>query len=848
MRPYTSVILVFVVALLISVPYNGSAQTALQKDSVRTIDLDTLPDESLEHKVIANARDSSRFEKEGNKYYLFGDSYVEYESMNLKAEYIIVDYNKNLVTAFGKTDSTGKKIGTPIFKDGTQEFNAEKIMYNLKTKKGKIFNVLTKQGDLLVFGNEIKRDCTAIIYMKNLKCIPCQYEDAKTVFRATKAKIIPNDKIVTGPMYLEISGVPTPVLFPFGYFPNTKRRHNGILIPFIGSSPSQGYFFKDGGYYLGISEKTDMTIRGDIYSNGSWGIRTTNNYNVLYKFIGGVNIGYSEFVIGDKDVPSSYQKQVSYSVNWMHTQDNRNNPSVRFSANVNYINQQYNKYNSQNSGQYLANTFQSNINFTKTFKWSSVSVNATHSQNTISKRVDITFPQLTFNVNRFFPFKKENASRQNVFDKIGVSYLFEANNTLSDADSILFKGNIEDKLKYGIRHSIPISTNFNILKYITVTPAINLSSVMYTKSILKENIFLDKGTFFKDTVVERTVRDFKVGYDANFSTSLSTKIFMDYYIKSKLIKQVRHLLIPSVTYLYRPDFGEAQYGFWKQVVTDTMGTKQYYSIFQNNIFGGPAIGKQNALSISLNNNLEAKIRHKTDTGFIYNKVVLIQNLGITTAYNFAADSFRLSYINISGRTKLFKFFDLVGGATFDPYAYDFEGNRRIKLYSYDFTGSLARFTSGNIAINASFSSNALDAMRNTRKAPIMTNGAERGAEAAKPEESLPWNLNVYYNATFDYNKVVNKTFSLTVIQSLNISGAINVTKNWKIGVTTGYDFTNKQLSYTSMNIYRDLKCWEARIDWVPFGFRKSYSLTINLKTSMLSDLKIPRQRQWYDNF
>lgn len=840
MNPYTRTILVFLWALLISASYNVRAQNGLQKDSVKTVNLDTIEEqETLEHKVIANARDSSRFEASGNKLYLFGDAYVEYENMNLKAEFIEVDYSKNLVTAFGTTDSTGKKVGTPVFKDSEQEFNAEKIMYNLKTKKGKIYNVLTKQGDLLVFGNEIKKDSTDIVYFKNLKCIPCKYEDARTVFRATKAKVIPDDKIVTGPMYLEIGGVPTPLILPFGYFPNSKRRHNGILLPFVGNSPGQGYFLKDGGFYWGINDKTDMIIRGDIYSNGSWGLRTTNDYNVLYKYNGALNLGYSEYVIGDKDMPSSYSKQKSYNINWLHNQDNKNNPSVRFSANVNYLNQKYNKYNALNSGQYLSNTFQSNINFTKSSRWSSLSINAMGSQNTITSLVDLSFPQLTFNVNRFFPFKRESAVKQNVLDKIGISYLLEARNTLSGSDSILFKGDIEKRMKYGIKHSLPVSTNFNVLKYITVTPALNLSSVMYTKSTRKELLYAS------NIVKVDTVNGFSAGYDANFSTSASTKLFMDYMFKSKRIKQIRHLLIPSLTYMYRPDFGEEQYGFWKEIQVDTMGTKRYYSVFEQNIYGGPAQGKQNSLSVNLSNNIEAKVRHKTDTGFVYNKKTLLQNLSLLGNYNFAADSFNMSIISISARNKIWKFFDLVGSANFDPYALGSVTNKRIKVYEYQYNGKVARFTTANIAVNASFSSNMVAAMRDARKPPNMTNAAERGAEA-KPvtDERMPWNLNVYYNITF--NKISET--KILQVQSLNFNGDINVTKFWKLGVTSGYDFTNKKLSYTSINVYRDLKCWEARIDWVPFGFRKSYSLTINIKTSMLSEFKIPRQRQWFDNF
>ena len=326
---------------------------------------------------------------------------------------------------------------------------------------------------------------------------------------------------------------------------------------------------------------------------------------------------------------------------------------------------------------------------------------------------------------------------------------------------------------------------------------------------------------------------------------------MDYMFKGKRLKQIRHLLIPSLGYTYRPDFGEEQYGFWKQVNTDTIGNFQKYSIFERNLFGGPAQGTQNSLSVNLNNNLEAKIRKKTDTGFVFNKVSILQNLSFAGSYNFAADSFKMSDITMTGRTKIWKYFDLVFGSTFDPYYTTVLTNTltnkdyayRTSNYLANTNGRIVDFTKGNIAINAAFSSNNITSRA---KKPDLTNAAERGAVAtntAQAQEKLPWNLNIYYNIT--YTKILNK---IKDIQTLNFSGDVSVTKFWKLGVTSGYDFTNRNLSYTSINLYRDLKCWEARIDWVPFGFRKSYSLTINLKTSMLSDVKIPRQRQWYDNF
>lgn len=822
----------------------------LPDNGVKTIDLDTLDkddgddDQALDHKVIYNARDSIRYETKGQKVYLFGDAFIEYEGMSIKAEFITVDNEKNTIKATGKKDSLGKAIGSPIFKIDGQESSSDSMLYNVKTKKGKIYGIKTKEGELILLGSEVKKDSNDVVYMKDLKCIPCQFEDSRTIFRAKRAKIIPDDKIVTGPMYLEIAGVPTPLGLPFGYFPNTKKRHSGILIPTFNSSEALGYNLKDGGFYWGISDQTDMTIRGDIYTNGSWALRTLNNYNINYKYTGSLSLGYSEFRTGEREIPASlalptsFGKQRDFSVTWTHNQDQKNNPSVRFSSNVNIKTSKYNKYNAMNTGQYLANTFYSSINYTKTFKLSSLSIGARHDQNTQTKIMNLSLPELTFNVNRFFPFKKDGRTKPNPLDKLGISYLLEARNTLSGYDSAIFKGDIGDKLKYGMRHSIPISTNITVLKYFTLTPSLNLSAMMTTKTTDK---FLNVDS---NRLSSNTVKEFKTGYDANFNTSLTTKVFMDYLFKSKRIKQVRHLLIPTINYMYRPDYGAKQFGFYKQAYTDT--NRRYlarYSVFENAMFAGPPDGEQNNIGINLNNTIDAKIRQNSDTGYAYKKVQLLQNLTLNGNYNFAADSFQMSMIGVSARTKVWKFFDVLVNSSFDPYNYDASRRRRTNEYYFAKSGKLARFTTGNAALNASFSSNAIQAMK--PKKPDLTNGAEKGAaptSTVQSQQQLPWNLNMYYNINFTKDTVKVRT-----IQTLSFSGDIALTKNWKVGVTSGYDFTAKNLSYTSINIYRDLRCWEARIDWVPFGFRKSYSLTINLKTSMLSDVKIPRQRQWYDN-
>ena len=819
-------------------------------DSTKSVTIDSLDNEQdiepLEHRIVYNARDSIRYETKGQKIYLFGDAFVEYEDMNLKSEFIEIDNEKNTITAYGKTDSLGKQTGNPLFKDGAQEIACRKMIYNLKTKKGKIYDVLTKEGELILMGSEVKKDSNNVVYMKNLKCIPCEFEDSRTIFKAKKAKIIPNDKIVTGPMYLEIAGVPTPLGLPFGFFPNTKRSHSGIIIPEFKNSAQLGFGLVNGGFYWGINDRTDMTINGDIYTNGSFSLRSTNAYKVNYKFNGALSLSYSEFKSGEREIPTSFTTQKNMAIKWRHIQDQKSNPSIQFSSDVNVVTSKQNRFNAQNTGQYLTNTFQSNISFSKMFKIGVLGLNARHDQNTQTNIMNISFPELTFNVTRFYPFKKETRIKQNPIDKIGISYSLIGRNTLSGIDSTIFKGNIGDSIKYGIEHRLPLSTNINLFKYFTLSPSINLSAVMLTKTTRKE---LDYTT---NKVIRSTDRNFTTGYDANFSTALTTKVYMDYLFKSKLLKQIRHSLIPTVTYVYRPDFGETQYGFWKEYITDTINKyKARYSIFENTLFSGPAVGTQNSLGFNLNNTIEAKIRNRTDTGFVYNKVSPLQNLGINGAYNFAADSFNMTNISISARTKLLKYFDVVINSNFDPYYTTIVTNEitskefeyRTKDFLMDANGRIADFKSGNLAVTANFSSNLLASIT---KRPSLTNGVEKGVEKnnnIKPTERLPWNLYVSYNLI--YNKVLNK---LKDVQTINFSGDISITKFWKLGATSGYDFTNRNLSFTRFTVQRDLHCWQAGIDWIPFGPIKSYMITINLKSSMLSDaIKTTRQRQWFDN-
>jgi hypothetical protein len=858
---------VFFFLLLISI---CSIQLNAQNEKTDTLSSNN-DSESIEEQINYFAEDSIVALPAEGKALLYGKAKVDYGSMSIQSEIMEIDYSKNIVVAYGKKDSLGKLFGTPVFKDGAEPLEAEKIMYNLKTKRGKIFNALTKQGELLVFGEQIKKDSSNVVYFKDMKCLPCEDKDARTAFIATRAKVIPNDKIVTGPMYLSIGGVPTPLGLPFGFFPNTKKQHNGILLPQYGFSEVQGFFLKEGGYYWGINDKTNMIIRGDIYSNGSWALNTTNNYNILYKASGSAYFGYKQFNNGDRDVPISFSTLKAYELRWSHTQDNKNNPSVRFTSSVNYVkNQNVNRLNNFNPGAYLQNTFISLINFTKIFKKSSLSLSAEHSQSSQTNDMNITLPALTFNVNRFFPFKREGVTNQNAIDKIGISYFVEAQNRLSGNDSTIFKGNILDRMNYGIRQSIPISTNFNILKYITASPAINLNAYTYFKSTVKEWGIVNyrnsatgplptplvpelpineaqKGTALVGGrlvqlpnygIISKTKNDFINGYDATFSTAFNTKLYFDYMFRKGKVKQIRHLLIPTVTYNYIPDFGTNQFGYMKNVQRDSIGNTSRYSIYENGILRGPNIsGEVNGLDLNLNNVVDAKYNMKTDTGATTKKVSWIQGFGINTFYNFAADSFKMRNISLTARTVILKNLIVNLSSNLDPYVYDYNKKRSINKFTIDKQSKIGRFVSGSMTLNTSITNNSFKKEKKNAEKSKKTNLNET-------EEEMPWDMSFQYNLTLTNNN--NK--KIIPLHFLSAGGNISPTKFWKIGIVTGFDFSSLRLSYTSINIYRDLKCWQANIAWVPFGPNKSYNLSLNLKTAMLSSFKIPRQKQWFDSF
>lgn len=797
----------------------------------------TIPEKPfLDDKVDYKADDSIIVGIDVQKAYLFNNAIVIYQDMTLKAGYIEIDFKNNLVHATYSLDSAGKETQRPVFEQGEDKFTAGKITYNFTTKKGKINDVITQQGEGYIHGRDIKKDTGNVYYVGHGKYTTCDLEHPHYYIGAKKIKVIPDDKIITGPAELYIADVPTPLAIPFGFFPNKKGRKSGILVPNYGESNQQGFFLKDGGFYFGNNEFVDLALQADVYSNGSFGLQVHNNYKKRYRYNGGLDVSYSRLIIGDRELPTTTTQNIFF-IRWNHAQDPKAHPGRRFSANVNAGSSSFNRYNGNVTGDYLSNTFTSNISYSKSFAGTpfNFSAGGRHSQNTITRKLDISLPELALSMNRIYPFKNNKKVGNKWYDKIGLSATANARNDINTYDSLLFRNETVQQMKNGLRFTMPISTNFNLFKYFTLTPTINTASNIYFQTIRKR---YDANVNY---VFTDTLNEVKMANDFSVSTGLSTRLYGDYFFKTKHLKQIRHVATPTLSASYRPDFSDSQFGYYQSVQSDATGKIIPYSIFQNGIYGSPASGESGVIAFSLNNTLEAKMKHQSDSGAVFKKVSLLDNLGGSFSYNIAAKSYNWSSISLNARTKLFKSFDINSQVSLDPYQIDSVGTR-VEKFEWN-NGRVGRLTNANVSLSTTFRSkeNKSDKPKTDANATVDELEYINAHPDAYVDFNVPWSLNIYYNLNYSKPGLVQ-----TVTQSATFSGDISLTKKWKISLTSGFDFTTKKATLTSINIYRDLHCWEMRVNWVPFGFRQSYSIDINVKSSVLKDLKLSRRKDWYD--
>ena len=713
------------------------------------------------------ASDSINIDLKNNNIYLYGNASITYENAKIQANQIIINWETNIIEARCGKDSLDNLIGCPIFTENNETFNAKLIKYNLKTKKSFIKNISTKEGEGYILGKTVKKTNKDIFFLRKGDYTTCNLDKPHYSIRSNKIKVIPGEKIITGPAYLTFFNIPTPLILPFGYFPSSNKQSSGVLIPSYGESENLGFFFKSGGYYFTISEKFDLQLRGDVYSKGSWSLKSLLRYKNRYKYSGNVNLNYSKMVNSINGFPD-YSKKNDFFIRWSHKQDPKLNPLVNFSANVNAGSSTFHRNNSINSDDYLSNTFQSSISITK--RWNNLpfnlSTNLNHSQNTQTNIVNLSLPEISFSVNRIFPFKNKN---KNWIKNIGLSYNMQTKNSISILDSLLFKKQSLSKFRNGMKHNIPISTSIKLFNYFTLNPRINFTERWYLNQIEKKWNGTD--------IVTDTIKKLTRGHEYSFSTNLNTKIYgLIQFPKSK-ITAIRHVISPNISFNYKPDFSSSKYDYYKNVQNNINGDVISYSIMENGIYGSPSKGRNGNIGFNLNNILEVKIKSSKDTLNNTKKIKILESLNISSSYNIFKDSLKLSNINLNARTRIFNIFDINFSSIYDPYVTNKSKTNNLNQFEI-INNRLARLKSLNTSIGLNINDNSF---KNEKK--------EDNEEEKRNFYDIPWQFSSNYSLT--YNKGLKSSEFSDTIQTLNFSGNLKITPKWKIGFRSGYDFKKR---------------------------------------------------------
>jgi len=829
---------------------------------------------ALQYRVDFKSEDSLYFDMKGQKVFMYQEANLSYDDINLKANYVEMDFNKTEVFASGLEDSTGYPRGQPIFVQGDSEFRSETMRYNYDSKKGLIKNVMTQDGQGTIRGKVIKKMPNNEANIKGgsySTCPSCENRDFE--FRYFKSKVVPNKRIVTGPAFLVIEDVPTPLFLPFGFFPINQNKHSGIILPTWGESANRGFYFENGGYYFAINDYIDVKLVGDIYTHGSWAVKPSTRYRKRYKYSGSFDFLYAINITGEEGSPD-YQRDRDYQIRWRHVQDKKARPNSTFTADVNIRSRKSNYYNPTTAQDYLSNTFQSSVAYQTSFGGKYfLTLNANHSQNTQTKLMTLTLPEIAFNVNRFYPLRKKTSTgKSRWWEDINMSYTVNMKNSVTVADSLLFSPETWDKMLNGIKHSIPISSSVKLLKYFTWTNSINMNDRMYFRTIRKD---WDEDTLFSgnDTIVgyvrTDTIDGFSNAWDASFSSSISTKIYGMFQFGKKFpVQAIRHVMTPKVSFTYTPDYGDPKWGYYKSYYNPILEEDVEYSIYEGGVYGQPPGAKSGRVSFSLSNNLEMKVRSRKDTITGTKKVKLIENFSISSSYDMAKDSLNWSKLKLSGRTTLFKGFDVRYSSSWDPYILDSAGTRNLNQTEWSVNKRFLRLENTNWEFSANLRLNPDFFKKKDGKVDESKDRENRSEEfrdefdLIDEEESIynnyddyidwniKWSLNITYNLRYTvtprYVNQVLETKEEGIVQTLGVSGDFNVTPKWKIGFRTGWDFEAADLSYTSINIYRDLHCFEMRFNWIPIGGRQSWNFALNVKADMLKDLKLQRKRDFRD--
>ena len=791
--------------------------------------------------VKYSARDSVVNDLQNRYTYLFGDAVVQYEDMELRADYIEIDFEHNELYACGVADSNGIMHGYPVFSQGDAHYNAREIMYNFNTQKGKISHVITTQDDGFIHGEQVKKIGDKVAFIKRGKYTTCELDDPHYEITFSKAKVIQHDKILIGPAYLSFTNVPTPLALPFAFFPLDSRHKSGLVMPSFGQSGSMGFYLKDLGFYFAINDNIDLLLSADLYTRGSWAIKAKSNYVFRYLCSGVVELAYARSLTGIRIDTANFKKTNNYKIYWDHKQDVKSHPRTRFNAHVDIQSANYARYNMTSAEDYLSNQFTSTVNFsTSAADFFFFDATISYSQNTGNHTINMKLPNLNMSVAQFYPFRKKNkAGKLKWYDNITMKWSSQLIGQVNTLDSLFFKPVTWEHFETGIMHTVPITIPIKIAKTINWNTSLTLTEKWYLQHYTRHMTW--DGSEGSVPVLQTDFhRKFGAVHDILLSSNLTTKVYVMYLFKKGGLNAIRHIITPTLSFNFQPMLNGRHTATYINPLT---GDLIEYNYYDNAIFGGGANRMQARAQLSFGNNLEIKVRSKKDTITGLKKVPIIDNFLISMYYDFAADSMRWSLFTMSGRSTLFKQLYLTYSFVFDPYSID-ENGRRVNVTEWKANHRLLRFSSGTYSISLNY---RID--QNTFKSK----------DEERQRNRLPWSLTFNYSFTYGINDNLDyyrplftgeelKPYKFNMVHTLNVSGDIQVTKKWKFGFHTGYDFVQKSLSYTSLDFYRDMHCWEMSFNWIPFGYRKGWQFTINVKSSTLKDvLKLNLHQDFTNN-
>ena len=859
-----------------------SGENVVQVDSLGTdtVSLDTVgvkkKKEPLDAPVEYEANDSIVF-TEGGFAHLYGQSKVNYEKIELTSDVITMNMDSSTVYARGIVDSTGVASGLPVFKDGDTPYESKEMRYNFKSKRGFINQIVTQQGEGYVTSEESKKGAENEIYLRHGKYTTCDdHEHPHFYLKLSMAKVRPKKDVVFGPAQLVVEDVPLPIAIPFGFFPFSSSYSSGFIMPTFGDEMNRGFYLRDGGYYFAISDNMDLKVLGEIFTKGSWGLSTQSNYAKRYKFSGSFNASYLVTKTGEKNMPD-YMVTKDFKLAWSHRQDPKASPNSTFSANVNFATSSYDRRNLSslyNPQQYSNNTKASSVSYSRTFPSIGLNLSSTFNitQNTRDSSLSVTLPDLNISLNRLYPFmRKKAAGEERWYEKISLQYTGRLTNSISTKDNLIFKQGI-DKWNNGMQHNIPVSATFTLFKYFNVVPSFNYTERWYTRKVMQE---YDQAAH---AVVRDTISGFNRVYNYNMSLQVNTKMygfFKPWKMFGDKVQMIRHVFTPSVSFSYAPDFGSARYGYYDTYTyTDDRGEVRTveYSPYQGMAFGVPGKGMQKSFNFAIDNNVEMKIKSDKDTTGV-KKISLIDQLSANISYNAAAKTRPWSDLSMNLRLKLTKSYTFNMNASFATYAYQYDDRGNIVVgdrteWSYGrfgrfqgYSGSFS-YTFNNDTWKKWFGKDDEDKDKKEKDDDgeydddYMT---EEEMEALKKKQSqprkkekaslsddgylafkMPWSLSLSYSYSIredkDKDKFNRKTmrYPYALTHSLNASGNVKLGSRWNINYSSGYDFTQKKMSMTTVNISRDLHCFTMSCGLV-FGPFTSYNFSIRAVSSMLTD-------------